>query len=140
MWIANLSNGETITEQEMDWDDLDVKEITCLHLVNGRGAAFIRARDGYQFFQYKARSLVWNNITGIVTKTPVQWQRIGAVINEDGDCMYIQTDAKGGFDTRIDNVLDMKLNLPHLRISISEEVILAKQQEMTQNDNSKNYT
>lgn len=130
MWIANLSNGETITEQEMGWDDLPIERITCLHLVNGRGTAFIRARPGYQFFQYKSRSLVWDNITGIPTKTPIHWRRIGAVINADGDCIYIQTDAKGGFDTRFDNVLDMKLNLPHLRISLPEEVIQKKMDDL----------
>lgn len=137
MWIANLSNGDTVTEKEMDWDDLPVEEITCLHLVNQNVGAFIRAREGYQFFQFKSRSLVWD-IAGNVSKTPVTWQRIGAVINKEGDCIYIQTDATGRFDTRFDNVLDMKLNLPHLRISLPEEVILAKQQEMTQDDLSKN--
>lgn len=123
MWIANLKNGNTVTEKEMDWDDLPVEEITCLHLVNGQSLAYIRAREGYQFFQFKARSILLNVKTGEASKTPVVWQRIGAVINEKGDCIYVQTDSTGTFDTRFDNVLDMKLNLPHLRISLPEEVI-----------------
>ena len=138
MWIANLKDGRTVTEKEMDWNDLPVEEITCLHLVNGKSVAYIRAREGYQFFQFKSRSLLLNVQTGEPTKTPVHWQRIGAVINKEGDCIYIQTDATVTFDTRFDNVLDMKLNLPHLRISLPEEVILAKQAEMTQNELSKN--
>ena len=144
MWLANLSDGETVAEREMDWDDLPIKEITCLHLVNGSSSAFMRAREGYQFFQYKKRAQLWNvtggKITG-VTKTPVFWQRIGAVINEHGDCMYIQTDVKGTFDTRFDNVLDMKLNLSALRIQLPPEVILAKeQQEMTDHGSNDNQT
>ena len=126
MWIANLKDGRTVTEKEMDWNDLPVEEITCLHLVNGKSVAYIRVREGYQFFQFKSRSILLNVQTGEQTKTPVYWQRIGAVINKEGDCIYIQTDATGTFDTRFDNVLDMKLNLPLLRISLPEEVIQKK--------------
>jgi len=133
MWVANLSNGETVTENEMDWDDLPVEEITCLHLVNGKASAFIRARERYQFFQFKKRGMVAGS--GGLKKTPIFWQRIGAVINESGDCMYIQTDATGAFDTRFDNVLDMRLNLPLLRITLPEEVVQQwkKNQGMSKN-------
>ena len=138
MWLANLKNGETVTENELDWDDLPVEEITCLHLVNGQSSAFIRAREGYQFFQYKKGAVLFNVAASEISKVPVIWQRIGAVINDHGDCIYIESgkaEYTGAgktqtFDTRFDNVLDMKLNLPHLRISLPEEVILAKQQEM----------
>ncbi len=138
MWIVNLKDGRTVTEKEMDWDDLPVEEITCLHLVNTKSVAYIRDQGGYQFFQYKSRAQLLNVATGEMTKTPVLWQRIGAVINKEGDCIYIQTDHTGTFDTRFDNVLDMKINLPHLRISLPEAVILAKQQEMTEDGLSKN--
>lgn len=123
MWLANLSNGLTIAERDMDWDDLPVERITCLHLVNGTSSAFIRAREGYQFFQYKSRSMLLNIATGEVSKTPVHWQRIGAVINSQGDCIYVQMDGKGNFDTRFDNVVEMQLNLPHLRIQLPPEII-----------------
>ena len=123
MWLANLSNGKTIAERDMEWDDLPIEEITCLHLVNGSSSAFIRAREGYQFFQYKSRSMLVNIPSGEQSLTPIFWQRIGAVINSKGDCIYVQTDAKGSFDTRFDNVVEMKLNLPALRIQLPPEII-----------------
>ena len=133
MWLANLSSGKTIAERDMEWDDLPIEEITCLHLVNGSSSAFIRAREGYQFFQYKSRSMLVNVATGESALTPIFWQRIGAVINQKGDCIYVQTDAKGNFDTRFDNVVEMKLNLPALRIHLHPEIISQKQKEMIQN-------
>lgn len=126
LWIVNLKDGSTVTEREMDWDDLPVEEITCLHLTNGKSSAFIRAREGYQFFQFKKRAILLNALTGEMSKTPLIWQRIGAVVDNEGNCIYIETGKDGTFDTRFDNVLDMKLNLPHLRIHLPEEVIQKK--------------
>lgn len=126
LWIANLSNGKTVTEKEMDWDDLPLEEVSCLQLVDEKTGrtAFIRKREGYQFFQYKKRALLVNILTGERHKTPVLWQRIGAVVNRNGDCIYIEMNPSSGFfDVRYDNVLDMRLNLPHLRISLPREVI-----------------
>ena len=125
MWIANLCDGETITEREVHWDDLPLGEVSCLQLVHESGrTAFIRKREGYQFFQFKSKASIYDPNSGKIFTTPMLWQRIGAVVNEKGDCIYVEMDPKSGFfDFRYDNVISMRLNLPHLRIKIPEEVI-----------------
>lgn len=118
MWIADLTDGRTITEKDMDWDDLPVENISCLHITNGTSSARIHAQKGYQFFQFKKRAILVNVLSGDMRKTPVFWQRIGAVVNDQGDCIYIQMEQDGTFDIRFDNVFKMKLNLDHLRIAL----------------------
>jgi len=125
LWIANLCDSRTITEKEMHWDDLPLEEVSCLQLVHESGrTAFIRKREGYQFFQFKSKASIFDSSSGRTYTTPMLWQRIGAVVSEEGDCIYVEMNPNSGFfDVRYDNVLSMRLNLPHLRINIPMKVI-----------------
>ena len=115
-WIAHLKGGETVTEADVEWDDVPKELISSVQLKHpGTSRTFTISGD-YQYFQYKRAIVRSDGIKGLLSRT------IGAVVNSEGDCIVVEVnEISGNAIIKYDNVVGMKLNLELLGIKVKEE-------------------
>jgi len=101
-WIAHLDDGRTVTEEQLNWNDVPFGRITSLQLqLVGGQKVTISKRGDYQFFQFKDVEFgtSGHRYLGMV---------IGAVINDAGDCFYVYCGANGNLFVDTDNIRSPK--------------------------------
>lgn len=116
-FIAHLKDGKTVTEADVEWDDIPKEQITSLQLKHpGTSRTFTISGD-YQYFQYKKAIALSDGRRGILSRT------IGAVVSDrTGDCIVVEVnEVSGNAVIRYDNVVSMKLNLGLLGIKVKGE-------------------
>ena len=128
MWKAEYYDGKIITEETVDWVELDKKDIKSLSLLlpNGTWTTLTKDNPRDQFFQLKI---------GIATQgrpdTTMRSHIIGMITNDKGDCImhtydYVDNRVKVLFD----NVYKLKfenigrLNFDLLGIKLPEIITL----------------
>lgn len=115
-WIAHFKDGSTLTEAEAEWDDIQKELITSLQLKHPKTSRTFSIAGDYQYFQYKRAIAFTDGRKGILSRT------IGAVVNDNGDCMVVEVNEVSGNSVfTYDNVVMMKLNLELLGIKLKEE-------------------
>ena len=112
-WIAHLKGGETVTEADVEWDDVPKENISSVQLKHPGTSRTFTISGEYQYFQYKKAIALSDGRRGILSRT------IGAVVNDKGDCIVVEVnEVSGNAVIKYDNVLEMKLNLELLGIKL----------------------
>lgn len=114
-WIAHLKGGETVTEADVEWDDVPKELISSVQLKHPGTSRTFTISGEYQYFQYKKAIALSDGRRGLLSRT------IGAVVNEQGDCIVVEVnEVSGNAVIRYDNVMKMKLNLELLGIRLKQ--------------------
>jgi len=114
-WIAHLKGGETVTEADIEWDNVPKETISSVQLKHPGTSRMFTISGDYQYFQYKRAIARSDGIKGLLSRT------IGAVVNDKGDCIVVEVnEVSGNAVIKYDNVVKMKLNLELLGIKLNE--------------------
>lgn len=112
-WIAHLKGGETVTEVDVEWDDVPKELISSVQLKHPGTSRTFTISGKYQYFQYKRAIARSDGRKGLLSRT------IGAVVNDNGDCIVVEVnEVSGNAVIKYDNVVEMKLNLGLLGIKV----------------------
>jgi len=113
-WIAHLKDGKTVTEADVEWDDVPKENISSVQLKHPGTSRTFTISGEYQYFQYKKAIALSDGRRGILSRT------IGAVVNDyTGDCIVVEVnEVSGNAVIKYDNVIKMKLNLGLLGIKL----------------------
>lgn len=115
-WIAHLKGGETVTEADVEWDDVPKELISSVQLKHPGTSRTFTISGEYQYFQYKKAIALSDGRRGLLSRT------IGAVVNEQGDCIVVEVnEVSGNAVIKYDNVVKMKLNLELLGIKLKKD-------------------
>lgn len=111
MWIAHYKDGTTINEKAgIDWLDIPKKDITSIQVKDEKSGLIhtLSLKDKpLAYFQYKS------TLKNIYTQQEYkEYQRIGAIVNKEGDCVILELNYRTGQVKLIhENVYNLNLNL-----------------------------
>lgn len=115
-WIAHLKGGETVTEADVEWDDVPKENISSVQLKHPGTSRTFTISGEHQYFQYKKAIATTDGRKAILSRT------IGAVVNDTGDCIMVEVnEVSGNAVIKYDNVVEMRLNLGLLGIKLKED-------------------
>jgi len=110
-WIAHYQDGKTLAEsQGLDWKDIPKSGITSLQLSHKGITHTLGIPAGTRgVFQQKI-GITFMGATQY--DDPLVARQIGAVVNNDGDCIILEIKEKTG-DSKVfvDNIKRMKMNM-----------------------------